>query len=91
MDEKKFETNQLNHFVDCYLKFCGDLSERGYFVDLHKDGDRLDIKVFRDSVSCKLWINNFSEVKYPYAEICKYINTAVESIQRYNQENRHGH
>lgn len=67
-----------------YVKFRKDLLERGYFVDLYEDGDRLDIKVFRDSVSCKLWINNFSEVKDPYSEICKYINTAVESIQRYN-------
>lgn len=70
-------------FMKHYSEFCKDLSDRGYFVDLHKDGDRLDIKVFRDSVSCKLWIDNISEVKDPYSEICRYINTAVECIKRY--------
>lgn len=66
-----------------YTRFLADIFERGYFVDLQKDCDRLDIKVKKDSVSCKLWINNFSKIEDPYSEICEYINVAVESINRY--------
>lgn len=74
-----------------YLKLCMNLLERGYLVDLNRDGDRVVIKVFRDSVNCTLWIEQFYRVHDPYSEICRRINTGVDLIERYIRREKYAY